>query len=237
MSQEVRTRRKWLALLVWGGVAGISFGLGYRSVLSPRTASRITLGNRPQGEPDESLTVDLWAEQPAFIENKDTFALVTERSEQELSSVRFLCPRSPNLPSELLLRFPLSEQQPVQAAFLQLTLLASAAYDPLAQLRLWVASPATGNEWLELVELSVATGEDQIPEAFDITPYVQGAAELRLRMTCLASRLIYHPTPDDPIGYASCQALRQPRYEAFAAKLEIWHAPRERGEIRSRFRP
>lgn len=222
MAQVQRTRRDLLTLALWGGAASLSFGLGYRSVKPAQAVSQITLGNRPQSEPDRSFVVDLWAERPEFIEDKNAFALVTEKHQPERYSVRFLCPRSPNQRSELNLRFPLDKLQSVRSAFIQLTVLASAVYDPMAELHIWVASDATNGRWVELLELSAKTGEDQIPDAFEVTSYVQGASELRLRISCIASHLMYHPTPDDPIGYAACQALRQARYDSFAAKLELW---------------
>lgn len=205
-------------------IFSFSLWLGYRSVLPSSISSRITMGKRPLTAPDRTFQIDLWAERPEFIVDKEALALVTEKNPREIDHVRFLCPRRPNEWSELKLRFPLDSHQDIDQAFLKLTLLAASVYDSAATLKLSVVSEATKGKVIELAELSARTGEDQIPEEFEITEYLRSSSYLEIRINCIAGKLLYHPTPDDPIGYAACQALRQPRKEPTSAILELWYA-------------
>lgn len=208
---------------LWSGLAILSLIIGYFSVPPSISTSKITLGVRPATQPNESYRVDLWSESPSYIESKDALVLVTEKNDPARNDIRFFCPRFPNDKCDLELRFPVQHGNRIERAFLRLSLLAATVYDPVVKLNVFVESEATRGSLVDLLELSAATGEEQIPREFDILPFVQGSSYLRIRITCIASRLIYHPTPNDPIGYAACQALRQARYENAAASLEIWH--------------
>lgn|GEM_PF-6905005 len=208
---------------LWSGLAILSLIIGYLSVPPSLSTSKITLGVRPETQPNESYRVDLWSEKPSYIESKDALVLVTEKNDPTQNDIRFFCPRFPNEKCDFELRFPVQPGNRIERAFLRLNLLAATVYDPVVKLNVFVESEATHGSLVELLELSAASGEDQIPREFDILPFVQGSSYLRIRITCIASQLIYHPTPNDPIGYAACQALRQPRYENAAACLEIWH--------------
>jgi hypothetical protein len=223
----MNTLPKWtqglLGLVLWLAVVGLTFSIGYWSIVPNPSSSKITLGKLPTIPPDETLLLDLWAERPEYIVNKEELALVTEKNPREIDHVRFLCPRRPNEMSHLDLQFPLAKNASIKSAYLKLDLLAASVYDPSAKLRVYISSEATQGQFEELAELSLYTGEDQIPEDFDVTQFVKNSTSLKVRISCMASKLLYHPTPDDPIGYAAAQALRQPRNEKFAAKLSLWY--------------
>lgn len=223
MTKLPRWTRRLLGFLFLLVVVGISFSIGYRSIVPKPASSKITLSRLPAVPPDETILIDLWSERPAFIVNKEELALVTEKNPREVDHVRFLCPRRPNEISHLDLQFPLENAASIEKAFLKLDLLAASVYDPSAKLRVYMSSEATQNQFEELAELSLYTGEDQIPGDFDVTRFVKNSTRLKVRIECMASKLLYHPTPDDPIGYAAAQALRQPRKEKSAAKLSLWY--------------
>jgi hypothetical protein len=209
-------------IMLWSSIAILSLTLGYRSVPLPPT-SKISFGLLPTAPPDAALTIDLWSDQPQYMESQELLALVTEKNIPERNDVRFLCPRFPDQISNLYIRFPLSPSQKIEKAFLHLRLLAATIYDPQAKVKVFVSSESTRGIFVELVELSAQTEEDQIPREFDILPYVKDSSYLRIRVSCVATKLIYHPTPNDPIGYATGQALRQARYENAAATLQLWY--------------
>lgn len=223
MTKLASWTRGLLGLPFWLGIFGVSFSIGYRSIVPDPISSKITLSKLPISPPDETLLVDLWSEHPKFIVNKEQFALVTEKNPREIDQVRFFCPRRPNEVHYLELQFPLTFTSPIKYAHLKLDLLAAAIYDPSARVRVYIASEATQGQFEELAELSHFTGEDQIPGDFDITPFIKSSTSIKIRISCVASKLLYHPTPDDPIGYAAAQALRQRRNVPSAAKLSLWY--------------
>jgi hypothetical protein len=67
-----------------------------------------------------------------------------------------------------------------------------------------------------------------LQHAVDVSRWVKGSQSLRIRYRVKASRLMYHPTPDDPIGLAAAQCLRQQiskrelEQSKYAARLRLW---------------
>lgn len=198
--------------------------LGYQSVLPLPQSSRITFSEVPAEPPDESFLVNLWDDRPAYVTTTETVALIEERNSRQNESVVFYCPRSPDIEGSLQLIFPIDNRRRIEQVFLRIRPACLFLFDPQAQVTVSV-TPAEGNgSSILLAELSRFTNENEIEQSFEVTDYLKGAKELRITIRGRAEKLLYHPTPNDPIGFAGAQLLRQPFYESFAAKLDIWYA-------------
>lgn len=212
-------------------VTAFFFGsLGYFSNRTSRFVSKITFTTPPTRKPDRLLEVNLWGDPSSFIYQQDKIALINEKNPNPVRFMKFYCPRSPHELSTLILRFKLEENMPCDHAFLRLSSAALYNFDPYAKIRVAIASEKTSGDFVELAELSKNTEENQIPESFDVTEYVRDSRLLDVRLTAVASKLLYHPTPNDPIGFAAAQLLRQARNESSAATLELWFAESNQSE-------
>lgn len=206
-------------------VAAIAFffgALGYFSNRTSRLVSKITFTTPPTRKPDRLLEVNLWGDPSSFIYQQDKIALINEKSPNPARLIKFYCPNSPHELSTLVLRFKLEEHMHCNHVFLRLSSAALFSFDPYAKIRVAIASENTRGDFVELAELSKQTEENHIPESFDVTEYVRDSSMLDIRLTAIASKLLYHPTPNDPIGFAGAQLLRQARSENAAATLEFW---------------
>lgn len=204
-------------------LAIILFGiLGYLSNRTKGFVSKITFTSPPTRKADRILEVNLWGDPSSFIYQQDKIALINEKNPNPVRFIKFFCPRSPYEKSTLTLRFKLEKNTRCDHAFLQLSSAALYSFDPYAKIRVAIASEKTRGEFVELAELSKNTEENLIPEPFDVTEYVRDSGVLDIRLTAVASKLLYHPTPNDPIGFAGAQLLRQARNEYSAATLKLW---------------
>lgn len=211
------------AFVSWTTVAVISGLVGYLSVDMTPTTPRITFSGYPKTPADESLEVDLWNDSLPYIAVRQGLALVTEGKNENRSIVRFLCPQKQHEDGVVILRFPLENQRPFSNVFLSLRLVAFYNFDEAAELELYLKTSATRGRFLSFAELGAKTQENVIRESFDITEYVRGSTEVEIKIIARAAKLLYHPTPNDPIGYAGAQALRQYLYENWSARLEMWY--------------
>lgn len=204
-------------------VIAFSFGaLGFFSNRTSHLVSKITFTLPPIRKADRVLEVNLWGDHSSFIYQQDKIALINEKNPNPARLIKFYCPRSPDELSTLILRFKLEENTHCDHAFLRLSSAAVISFDPYAKIRVAIASEKTRGDFVELAELSKQTEENLIPESFDVTEYVRDSSLLDVRLTAIASKLLYHPTPNDPIGYAGAQLLRQARTENPSAALELW---------------
>ncbi|MEY4567732.1 MAG: hypothetical protein RLY14_2702 [Planctomycetota bacterium] len=206
----------------WIVVALVSGVIGYLSLSTAPTTSRITFSNYPQIPADQSLVVDLWSDRLPFIIAREGIVLVTEGKPEDGPQTRFFCPRKPNEDGSVIIRFPLENKKSLKSIFLSLQVVAFYAFDESAELDIELKSAATSGRFLKFAELGARTQENVIRESFDITEYARGSTEVDVKITARATKLLYHPTPDDPIGYAGAQALRQQQIEKWAARLDVW---------------
>lgn len=211
------------AAVFWVAVAIISGFVGYLAVDTSPPPSRVSFSGYPKAPADQSLLVDLWDDRLPFIIAREGLALVTEGKREDQSIVRYFCPRKQYEDGSLIIRFPLEKQRPLGNAFLNLRLVVFYNFDETAELDVYLKSAATGERFLKFAELGGRTEENVIREGFDITDYARGSTHVEVKITARASKLLYNPTPNDPIGYAGAQALRQYPVEQWAAKLDLWY--------------
>jgi hypothetical protein len=211
------------ATVCWIAVAVISGLVGYFTVDTSPTTSRISFSGYPKTPADQSLLVDLWNDSLPFIVAREGLALVTEGKREDGSMVRFFCPRKQSEDGFLVLHFPLENQRPLRSVFLNLRLAVFYNFDESAELDIYLKSSATGERFLKFAELGARTEENVIRESFDITEYARGSTQVEVKITARASKLLYNPTPNDPIGYAGAQALRQYPVDKWSARLDLWY--------------
>jgi hypothetical protein len=95
-------------------------------------------------------------------------------------------------------------------------------FDPAARAELYVASEATGGKWVQLCSLEKKLDRTELQRTIDVTPWVQKGNYLRVKYRLLAKKFMTHPTPDDPIGFAGAQCLRQLKVRPHATRLQLW---------------
>jgi hypothetical protein len=207
----------------WITVALISGCIGYFSLRTTPEPSRISFTGRPETQADKSLDVDIWNESFPYIVARDRVVLISEGRAEDGPLTRFFSPRSAEQDGSVLLRFPLEPDKTIQKAFLTLKLASFYTQDETANVQIELRSERTNGYFLKLAELNSKTQENVIPESVDISEYVRGSTAVEIKITVRASKLLYHPTPNDPIGYAGAQALRQLQLENWCARLELWY--------------
>jgi len=204
-------------------LACLSGWLGHLSLLPKATKSKIVVPLQRPKVADEIMTLNIWDESPKYLENLQDAVLVRERAIGTYDTL-YYCPRTPDREATLVLRFPLPENRPIRLGLLSLRLHSFYEFDPDSRLYLLVSSSTTNEKEILLAEFSIETQENSITDAFDITQYAVGAKELKIIIRGSSPRLLYHPTPNDPIGYAGAQLLRQWQRDPWAAQLELWYA-------------
>lgn len=213
------------ATLFWLTVAFLSGCIGFFSLRTTPDASRINFSGYPETPADQTLDVDLWNESLPYIVDRESVVLIHERAGDggDDMATRFFSPRNPNQDGYVLIRFPLKPEQPVQKAYVTLRLVSFYTFDEKAEVKVELKSEATKGVFLKLAELGAKTQETSIDESFDVSEYARGATAIEIKITVRASKLLYHPTPNDPIGYAGAQALRHYKRHAMCARLDLWY--------------
>lgn len=213
------------AIIFWLTVALLSGCIGYFSLRKTPDVSRINFAGYPETPADESLDVDLWNENLPYIVGRESVVLIHERAGAggDEMATRFFSPRNPNQDGYVLIRFPLKLEQPIQKAYLTLRPVTFYSFDEKAEVKVELKSEGTQGVFLKLAELGAKTQETSIDESFDVSEYARGATAIEIKITVRASKLLYHPTPNDPIGYAGAQALRHYKRDPVCARLDLWY--------------
>ncbi len=200
----------------------LSGWLGHLSLPPQSIKSKIVVPLQRPKIADEKLTLTIWDESPPYLEKVEDAVLVREKAANGIDTL-YYCPRDPVKEATVLLRFPIPQDRPLRLVLLTLSLHCFYEFDPDAHLYLSLSSSNTNNKEILLAEFSSDTQENEITDAFDVTEYVVGAKELQIIIRGSSPRLLYHPTPNDPIGYAGAQLLRQWGNDPSAAELELWY--------------
>jgi hypothetical protein len=108
-----------------------------------------------------------------------------------------------------------------QLAILHPSLHLFPVFDPSVSGEIAVSSQATGDRWVTLASIESRNGSIALVDGIDVTPWVQNSHALRVRYRLRASKLIYHPTPNDPIGLAGAQCLRT-NGDTPSSRLRLW---------------
>jgi hypothetical protein len=150
-------------------------------------------------------------------------ALIRERNERDNVPTVYWSPKRPNEWGSVEIRFEWNTDSNPALAIFEPSLHVFGDYDATAAGELAVSSEATGNRWVDLAALGPGRKKFSLQSAIDVTRWVQGSQSIRIRYRVKAGRLMYHPTPNDPIGLATAQCLRQfDPVNGYSARLQFW---------------
>ena len=187
------------------------------------TLSDLYFATPPEEPAALTLTENLFAESTPFIESTSKLQRVSERDgETEAVSTKFYCPKEAREWGELIVRWEWQADWKPRLGILDPNVAIITAFDPATQAELYVASEVTGDRWVQLCQLEKKLERTELNRAIDVTDWVQRGNYLRVKYRLKAEKFMTHPTPDDPIGFAGAQCLRQLRAKPHATRLQLW---------------
>ena len=196
--------------------------LGYWLAGEPSIVESVYFSREPSTKADQEILfppLPSSTSPPIVTEN---VSFIQERDESQEVAITYWAPTRPNVWGMIEMEFVWASDIRPELAILEPSLLLFLDYDPTAEGEFAISSAATGNEWLTLVRLNVSNHLDRFNNRIDVTKWVQGSEKLRIRYRLKANRLMYHPTPNDPIGLACAQGLRKHVEEGYASRLRLW---------------
>lgn len=134
----------------------------------------------------------------------------------------YICPQSANRWGELELTWKWERTIKPALGILDLNMHVFPQFDSTAIAEVYLASEETKGRWVQMVTLSEKTHDRNLFDSIDVTRWVQKSSYLKVLYRLKANRLIYHPTPNTPIGFAGAQCLRHAEYAPEATKLSLW---------------
>lgn len=169
------------------------------------------------------LTESLFDAESKYIESTEGLQRVSERDgETESVSLKFYCPKDAFNWGELTLKWAWAEDLAPRMAILEPNMLVVPAFDPAATAEIYIESAATNRKWVKLLRLEKGLESIELNRAIDVSRWVRQGDYLRVKYRLKASKLMTHPTPDDPIGFAGAQCLRQLKTKPTATRLLLW---------------
>ncbi len=148
--------------------------------------------------------------------------LIRERTVEDKPNVVYWCPQRPGTWGEVEIEWRWEPSfQPI-LAILEPNLSVATDFDPSSIAEFAIASDVTNQRWHTLLRLNATTSDKSLNQAIDASKWVKGCTSLRIRYRMMANKLMYHPTPDDPIGLAGAQCLRQGFGSRYASRLRFW---------------
>jgi hypothetical protein len=149
--------------------------------------------------------------------------VITEQGRQGGGQTNcYICPQSANRWGELELKWEWDRSLQPALGILDLNMHVFPQFDPTAVAEMYLASEETKGRWVQMVTLSENTHDRNLFEPIDATPWVKNSSYLKVLYRLKANRLIYHPTPNTPIGFAGAQCLRHAEHAPEATKLSLW---------------
>lgn len=150
--------------------------------------------------------------------------VITEEGRQGGGQTNFyICPQSANRWGELELTWKWDRTFQPALGILDLNMHVFPQFDSTAIAEMYLASEETKGRWVQLVTLSEKTHDRNLFDSIDVTRWVKKSSYLKVLYRLKANRLIYHPTPNTPIGFAGAQCLRHAEYSPEATKLSLWN--------------
>lgn len=206
-----------LTILVFGP-------LGYFSTVLNSNASGLQLlaCELPKKQPDQIHSVDLWDEDDQYLARSSGVALVTEFQKGNSPAIRYWCASQHQRWGEVEFHFPIPTDRKISSALLQHEVVVFGLLDPLAQAEIWVDLEGDGSfQFVDRIQSNVLA---KFPQVVDLTEWITGKSELRIRYRIKGGRLIFHPTPNDPVGFAGAQACRSVHGEPPVMQLNLWYS-------------
>jgi len=149
--------------------------------------------------------------------------IITEEGRQGGGQTnRYVCPQSSEEWGELELNWEWDGSLQPALGILELNMHVFPEFDSTAVAEMYLASEETKGRWVPVVTLNASTHDRSLFESIDVTRWVKNSHHLKLLYRLKANRLIYHPTPNNPVGFAGAQCLRHADYSPYAMKLSLW---------------
>lgn len=169
------------------------------------------------------LTESLFEAEPRYIESTQGLQRVSERDgDTESVVLKFYCPNEALKWGELTLKWTWAQDLAPRTGVLEPNMLVVPAFDPAATAEIYIESAATNGKWIKLLRLEKGLESIELNRGIDVSRWVQRGDYLRVKYRLKASKLMTHPTPDDPIGFAGAQCLRQLKTKPTATRLLLW---------------
>ncbi len=191
-------------------IIGLLFAsLGFVSGFGKKSVNSLRQFQTPDIPADKIFAVNIWEDEQPFLRlaKPNTAVCVTEMTKQGLHGMRFWCARWHDQWGEVNYEFPIENPGSVKlAALVQRETTVFNFLDETAVAEIWINSGNQTARWVRLGRIDASGGK--FPEMIDITEWAQRGSPLRVRFRLKATKALYHPTENDPIGFAGAQALR-----------------------------
>jgi hypothetical protein len=148
--------------------------------------------------------------------------LIRERTVEDAPNLAYWCPQRPGTWGEVEVEWHWEPSFQPFLAILEPNLSVATDFDPSAVTEFAIASDVTNQRWKTLLRLDATSPDKSLYQAINVSKWVKGCSSLRIRYRMMANKLMYHPTPDDPIGLAGAQCSRQSFGSRYASRLRFW---------------
>lgn len=204
-------------------VATISVCIGFYSLLPMPDRSRVKIVTPPETEPRFEQSVHLFHSPQKHLVKADGVVLITEsHSELEGLNTRYWCPKTADQWGEVVYQFDLESVPSFELAILDVNLCIFPVSDPESVVEVYVSSSNRSGKSTRLLVLDRHHDDRILRDPIDVTEWLVGAKLLKVCFRLKAHRLMYHPTPNDPIGIAGAQCLRQLARDKCAMALRLY---------------
>lgn len=194
---------------------------GYWMTKKPSRVTSLYYVREPKSPPDQVIQHSIASPSSSINIATHDVALIRERAPDDAVHVVYFAPKRPNQWGSVEMEFRWKPELAPEFGILEPSLHLFGIYDKSALGELAVSSEATNQRWVILGSFGGTEDHVNVEKGVDVTRWVKGARSLRVRYRLKASRLMYHPTPDDPVGYAGAQCLRQLK-DGVATQLRLW---------------
>lgn len=216
---------RWLATIwyqsstiLYLSVAFLSFSFGFYSSFPASYQSQLVPTEVPTIPADATLTSDIWLDNQKYLEKAQGLTLVTEE-QADSPPIRYWCPREHLEWGIIDFTFPTDASRNVSRAILRHETLVFGLLDPLAQAEMLIDK----GRGYQLVGQLASGAMLKFPQFIDVTDWINEDGELKIRYRIRAARLIFHPTPNDPVGFAGAQASRSLKGGPEVMELKVWY--------------
>jgi hypothetical protein len=208
--------------MAYGLVAITCASLGYWLTPRPSSVSEIYLVRVPTRPADrECFDSNFHTEKDAQRTIRNV-VLIRERTVEDKPNIVYWCPQRPGTWGEVEIEWRWEPSFEPDLAILETNVSVATVFDPTAVAEFAIASNVTNQQWHTLLRLDASSPDQAFIESIDVSRWVQNCTSIRIRYRMLANKLMYHPTPNDPIGLAGAQCSRQSMGSRHASRLRFW---------------
>ena len=226
--------------LIYGMAVACGLLAGYLIAVPRDEVSPIYLIQPPTVPADLTFGESLFPDQQPGLVSSWNMAMITERNDQDPTAhiVRYWCPRSSNTWGEIIYEWKWDADWDPELAIMKPNLHVFSEFDPLARGEFYIATASTRDQWILMLEIGESKSDTRLNREIDVTRWVRNSRYLRVKYRLKAQKMMYHPTPNDPIGFAGAHAMRDhiedPVQPPYAMYLSLWrHRPPEPTKVQS----